>query len=125
MNVLYRSDTSTPFCVVPNSFVVTQPIDSLTFFRKFADFYEYTVVDAGALLEGKMLWGLLRTGHERVTCTGEKVTGHMLLSAHCDSAIAAFLNPLCVLPELNITFPASSRALPPVPLPWNSEFLTP
>lgn len=125
MNVLYRSDSFQPLAVVPSSFNVTQPIESLSFFRRYAQFYEYDVVDAGAMQDGKLLWCLLHTGRDEVLLSGDRVSGHLLLIARCDSQVAAFLNPICVLTDSSSAFPGSSRALPPLPLPWSSEFLLP
>lgn len=125
MNVLYRSDTSKPLAVVPSSFKVTQPVESLSFFRRYAEFYEYDVVDAGAMQDGKILWCLLHTDRDAVLLSGDKVSGHLLLFTRCDSQAAAFLNPICVLTDSSSTFPGSSRTLSPVPLPWSSEFLLP
>jgi len=125
MNVLYRSDTSQPLAVVPRSFNVTQPIESLSFFRRYAQFYEYDVVDAGAMQHGELLWCLLHTGKDAVLVSGDRVSGHLLLITRCDSQVAAFINPICVLTNSSSTLPGSSRALPPVPLPRSSEFLSP
>ncbi len=125
MNVLYRSDTSQPLAVVPSSFNVTQPIESLSFFRRYAQFYEYDVVDAGAMQDGRVLWCLLNAGRDAVLLGGDRISGHLLLFARCDCQVAAFLNPICVLTDSSSTLPGSSHALPPVPLPWSSEFLLP
>ncbi len=124
-SVLYRTDNYAELGTVASSFAPPQPIETLTFYRKFADFYGYELVDAGELQDGRMLWAILSTGQYCVLGNGNTVSAHLLLSTHCDKPVAALVNPLCVLSETHSTFPGSAGALPPVPLPWTAEFLLP
>ena len=124
-NVLYRTDNYAELSAVTSSFAPNQPLETLTFYRQLADFYDYEFVDAGELQDGRILWAILRTGQCCVLGNGDTVSAHLLLSTHCDKPVAVFVNPLCVLSETHSSFPGSSNPLPPVPLPWTVEFLLP
>ncbi len=124
-SVLYRTDSYAELSAVPSSFAPTQPIETLTFYRKFADFYGHELLDAGELQDGRILWAILNTGRCCVLANGDTVNAFLLLSTYCNRPVAAFVSPLCVLSERHSTFPGSSSALPPVPLPWTVEFLLP
>jgi hypothetical protein len=124
-SVLYRTDNYEELSTVTNSFAPVQPLETLAFYRRLADFYNYELVDAGELQDGRVLWAILSTGQCCVLGNGDTVSAHLLLSTHCDKPVAVFVNPLCVLSETHSTFPGSSIPLPPVPLPWSVEFLLP
>lgn len=124
-SVLYRTDNYAQLNTVTNSFAPVQPLETLAFYRRLADFYDYELVDAGELQDGRILWAILSTGQCCVLGNGDTVSAHLLLSTHCDIPVAVFVNPLCVLSETHSSFPGSSIPLPPVPLPWTVEFLLP
>ena len=124
-SVLYRTDNFAELSTVASSFAPTQPLETLAFYRRLADFYDYELVDAGALQDGRILWAILSTGQCCALGNGDTVSAHLLLSTHCDKPVAVFVNPLCIVSETHTSFPGSSIPLPPVPLPWTVEFLLP
>ncbi len=103
--VLYRSDTLQPLGIVPSRFNATQSAEVLEYYLRFSEFYEQPLISAGCLQGGKLLWGLIRTGHSREIRTDEKGWSHLLLSTRCDSAIAAMLTGLCILDRRNTSLP--------------------
>ena len=89
--VLYRSDTLLPLAIVPSRFNPAQPEEIIDFYLRFAAHYSLPLVSAGCLQGGKLIWGLLQTGHHFELESRYHAWSHLLLSTRCDSSFAATL----------------------------------
>lgn len=86
--VLYRSDTKAPLGIVSSRYQVVQPREVLEFYRDLTEVGGFELETAGALLGGKKLWALAKTGHSGILKNKDAIKGYLLLATACDGTLA-------------------------------------
>jgi phage/plasmid-like protein (TIGR03299 family) len=85
--VLYRSDTHAALSVVSKDFKVVQPTEVIEFFRDLVENNNMKLSTAGSLFGGRRFWALAELGKDFEVTSGDKVSGHLLLTTSVDSSI--------------------------------------
>lgn len=86
--VLYRSDTGAPLSVVSKDYKVVQPGEVLDFFGKLAEIGGFELETAGALSDGKRIWGLARVNEGAPIIGQDVVRPYVLLATSYDGTMA-------------------------------------
>lgn len=86
--VLYRSDTGAPLSVVSKDYKVVQPGEVLDFFGKLAEIGGFELETAGALSDGKRIWGLARVNDGAPIIGQDVVRPYVLLATSYDGTMA-------------------------------------
>jgi phage/plasmid-like protein (TIGR03299 family) len=87
-DVLYRSDTGTPLSVVSKAYNVVQPGEVLEFFGKLAEVGGFALETAGALSDGKRVWGLAKVNDGAPVVGTDQVRPYLLLATSYDGTMA-------------------------------------
>ncbi len=87
-NVLYRSDTQAPLSVVSDGYKVVQPGAVLDFFGKLAEVGGFELETAGALSDGKRIWGLAKVNDGAPIVGEDMVRPYILLATSYDGTMA-------------------------------------
>jgi phage/plasmid-like protein (TIGR03299 family) len=85
---LVRSDTNTTLSMVSQKYKVVQPRQIIEFFRDLTERQGFELETAGALANGRRVWGLARLGRDFVLDGGDKVDGYLLLATSYDGKFA-------------------------------------
>ena len=85
--VLYRSDTHDALSVVGKDFKVVQPRQVVEFFRDLVEKNNMHLSTAGSLFGGRKFWALAELGKDFEVVSGDKVTGHLLLTTAVDGSM--------------------------------------
>lgn len=86
--VLYRSDTHAPLSVVSKSYKVVQPNEVLRFFDELARIGGFELETAGALSDGKRIWGLAKVNNGAPIVGQDLVQPYLLLATSYDGKMA-------------------------------------
>lgn len=87
-HVLYRNDTGAPLSVVSKDYRVVQPGEVLDFFGKLAEIGGFELETAGALADGKKIWGLAKV-HDGAPVIGHDIVRpYVLLATSFDGTLA-------------------------------------
>lgn len=88
-DVLYRSDTGAALSVVSSSgYHVVQPGDVLDFFGRLAEAGGFVLETAGALSDGKRVWGLARVNDGAPVIGQDTARPYLLLATSYDGSMA-------------------------------------
>jgi len=85
--VLFRSDTKDPLAVVGKDFKVVQPRQVVEFFRDLVEKNNMKLSTAGSLFGGRKFWALAELGKDFEVVSGDKVTGHLMLTTAVDGSM--------------------------------------
>jgi|LakMenEpi03Aug12_release.lakeMendotaPanAssembly.Ray.scaffolds.fasta_scaffold01889_56 phage/plasmid-like protein (TIGR03299 family) len=85
--VLYRSDTKDSLAVVGKDFKVVQPRQVVEFFRDLVEKNNMKLSTAGSLFGGRKFWALAELGKDFEVVSGDKVTGHLMLTTAVDGSM--------------------------------------
>lgn len=85
--VLYRSDTHDSLAVVGKDFKVVQPRQVVEFFRDLVEKNNMKLSTAGSLFGGRKFWALAELGKDFEVTSGDKVTGHLMLTTAVDGSM--------------------------------------
>lgn len=86
--VLYRSDTGAPLSVVSKNYKIVQPSEVLEFFGQLAEIGGFDLETAGALFDGKRIWGLARVNDGAPVIGQDIVRPYVLLATSYDGTLA-------------------------------------
>ena len=86
--VLYRSDTHAALSVVSKSYKVVQPSEVLHFFDDLAKIGGFELETAGALSDGKRIWGLAKVNDGAPIVGQDLVRPYLLLATSYDGQMA-------------------------------------
>jgi len=86
--VLFRSDNGAPLSIVSDSYCVVQPRDIIEFYRDLIADSAFSLETAGALDEGRKVWGLARSNFSNDILGKDKVDAFLLLASSCDKTLA-------------------------------------
>jgi phage/plasmid-like protein (TIGR03299 family) len=86
--VLFRSDTGTPLSVVSDSYCIVQPKEVIEFYRDLVADSAFSLETAGALDEGRKVWGLARSNKSFEVKEKGQVDAFLLLASSCDKTLA-------------------------------------
>jgi phage/plasmid-like protein (TIGR03299 family) len=87
-DVLYRSDNGTPLSVVGKNYKVVQPGEILDFFAKLSEIGGFDLEVAGALSDGKRVWGLAKAGDGAPIIGQDEVRPYVLFATSYDGTMA-------------------------------------
>ena len=88
-DVLYRSDTGAPLSVVSSSgYQVVQPGEVLDFFGRLAEAGGFELETAGALSQGRRVWGLAKVHDGAPVVAQDTVRPYLLLATSYDGTMA-------------------------------------
>lgn len=85
--VLFRSDSKDPLAVVGKDFKVVQPRQVVEFFRDLVEKNNMKLSTAGSLFGGRKFWALAELGKDFEVVSGDKVTGHLMLTTAVDGSM--------------------------------------
>lgn len=86
--VLVRDDTKLVLSVVGNGYKTVQPEEVIEFYRSLVDTAGYEMETAGALMGGKRIWALARTGTEARIKGSDLLRQYILLATGFDGKLA-------------------------------------
>jgi phage/plasmid-like protein (TIGR03299 family) len=87
-DVLYRSDSGAALSVVSHGYHVVQPGEVLDFFGRLAEAGGFELETAGALSDGKRVWGLARVNDGAPVVGQDMVRPYLLLATSYDGTMA-------------------------------------
>lgn len=87
-SVLFRSDTGAELSVVGSRYKVVQPGQVLDFFDKLATAGGFELETAGALSDGKRVWGLARVNSGANVIGQDEVRPYLLLATSYDGSMS-------------------------------------
>lgn len=87
-DVLYRTDTGAPLWVASKSYNIVQPAEVMDFFAKLAEIGGFELETAGALSEGKRIWGLAKVSEGAPVVGHDVVRPYVLLATSYDGTLA-------------------------------------
>jgi phage/plasmid-like protein (TIGR03299 family) len=87
-HVLMRSDTGVALSVVSDSYCIVQPKEVIEFYRELVAGSAFSLETAGALDEGRKIWGLARSKFSRKILDKDQVDAFLLLASSCDKSLA-------------------------------------
>jgi phage/plasmid-like protein (TIGR03299 family) len=88
-DVLIRSDNGESLSIVSDSYCIVQPKEVLEFYRDLIAGSAFTLETAGALDEGRKVWGLARSNlTSNIISTEDKIDAFLLLASSCDKSLA-------------------------------------
>lgn len=87
---LIRSDNQHPLSVVGESYKVVQPKEVIEFFRTLVEEAGFEMETAGALADGRRVWGLARTGQDFKLpgAANDRLNAYLLLATSYDAKFA-------------------------------------
>jgi phage/plasmid-like protein (TIGR03299 family) len=88
--VLIRSDNGAPLSVVSDSYCIVQPKEVIEFYRDLVDDSAFSLETAGALDEGRKVWGLARSNNSKniLDNKDDSIDAFLLLASSCDKSLA-------------------------------------
>jgi phage/plasmid-like protein (TIGR03299 family) len=86
--VLIRSDTGAPLSIVSGSYCIVQPKEVIEFYRDLVDGSAFSLETAGALDEGRKVWGLARSNKTLESLENDPIETFLLLASSCDKSLA-------------------------------------
>jgi phage/plasmid-like protein (TIGR03299 family) len=86
--VLYRDDTHAPLSVVSGRYRIVQPAEVLDFFKTLVDTAGFQLETAGALDEGRKIWGLARVNDGAPIIGQDIVRPYLLLATSFDGTLS-------------------------------------
>ncbi|MBV5330262.1 MAG: DUF932 domain-containing protein [Chlorobium sp.] len=87
-HVLIRSDTGTPLSIVSDSYCIVQPKEVIEFYRSLVAGSAFTLETAGALDEGRKIWGMARSKNSCEILQKDRIDAFLLLASSCDKSLA-------------------------------------
>lgn len=87
-DVLFRSDTKAPLSVVSSGYNIVQPGEVLDFFGKLVEAGGFQLETAGALSDGKRIWGLAKVNDGAPVVGHDVVQPYLLLATSYDGTMA-------------------------------------
>lgn len=87
-DVLYRSGTGAPLSVVSNGYKIVQPSEILAFFGELAGIGGFEMETAGALSDGKRVWGLAKVSDGAPVIGHDVVRPYVLFATSYDGSMA-------------------------------------
>lgn len=87
-DVLYRTDTGAPLWVASKSYNIVQPSEVMDFFAKLSDIGGFELETAGALSDGKRIWGLAKVNDGAPVVGQDVVRPYVLLATSYDGTLA-------------------------------------
>lgn len=87
-NVLYRNDTNAPLSVVSSRYRIVQPAEILDFFKVLTDTAGFQLETAGALDDGRKIWGLAKVNDGAPVIGQDIVRPYLLLATSFDGTLA-------------------------------------
>ncbi|KAB2891467.1 MAG: DUF932 domain-containing protein [Desulfobulbaceae bacterium] len=87
-DVLFRSDNGTPLSIVSDSYCIVQPREAVEFFRDLVAGSDFTLETAGALNEGRKVWGLARSKMTHKMENDDRIDAFLLMASSCDKSLA-------------------------------------
>jgi len=87
-HVLFRSDTGVPLSVVSDSYCIVQPREVIEFYRDLVAGSAFTLETAGALDNGRKVWGLARSKFSSEDLQDDRIDAFLLLASSCDKSLA-------------------------------------
>jgi phage/plasmid-like protein (TIGR03299 family) len=107
--VLYRSDTGAPLSVLSSGYQVVQPGEVLDFFGKLAEAGGFTLETAGALSQGRRVWGLARVNDGAPVVGHDRVRPYLLLATSYDGTMATTAKFTAIRVVCNNTLTMAAR----------------
>lgn len=87
--VLIRSDNGAPLSIVSDSYCIVQPKEVVEFYRDLVAGSAFSLETAGALDEGRKVWGLARSNISRkILNTRDSINAFLLLASSSDKSLA-------------------------------------
>jgi len=86
--VLFRSDNGKPLSIVSDSYCIVQPKEAVEFYRDVVAGSDFTLETAGALDEGRKVWGLARSNMNHEMEEKDRIDAFLLLASSCDKSLA-------------------------------------
>jgi len=86
--VLIRSDNGAPLSVVSDSYCIVQPKEVIEFYRDLVTGSAFSLETAGALDEGRKVWGLARSNKSSDILEKDRIDAFLLLASSCDKSLA-------------------------------------
>lgn len=86
--VLLRSDNGAPLSVVSDSYCIVQPKEVIEFYRDLVAGSAFSLETAGALDEGRKVWGLARSNKRRDSLENDQIDAFLLLASSSDKSLA-------------------------------------
>jgi len=86
--VLIRSDNGAPLSVVSDSYCIVQPKEVIEFYRDLVAGSAFSLETAGALDEGRKVWGLARSKLSHSLLKTDPLDAFLLLASSCDKSLA-------------------------------------
>lgn len=87
--VLIRSDNGAPLSIVSDSYCIFQPKEVVEFYRDLITGSAFSLETAGALDEGRKVWGLARSNlTKNILDTKDSINAFLLLASSCDKSLA-------------------------------------
>lgn len=87
-DVLYRTDTGAPLWVASKSYNIVQPSEVMDFFAKLVEIGGFELETAGALSDGKRIWGLAKVNDGAPVVGQDVVRPYVLLATSYDGTLA-------------------------------------
>lgn len=87
-HVLIRSDNGEPLSVVSDSYCIVQPKEVIEFYRDLVAGTAFSLETAGALDEGRKVWGLARSNLKSDLHPDDRIEPFLLLASSCDKSLA-------------------------------------
>lgn len=88
-DVLIRSDNGESLSIVSDSYCIVQPKEVVEFYRNLIAGSAFTLETAGALDEGRKVWGLARSSlPSHIMSPEDKIDAFLLLASSCDKSLA-------------------------------------
>lgn len=86
--VLIRSDNGAPLSIVSDSYCIVQPKEVIEFYRDLVAGSVFSLETAGALDEGRKVWGLARSDFHHEVIPNDRIDAFLLLASSCDKSLA-------------------------------------
>jgi len=87
-HVLIRSDNGAPLSFVSDSYCIVQPREVIEFYRDLVAGSAFSLETAGALDEGRKVWGLARSNFSSEIIQNDRIDAFLLLASSCDKSLA-------------------------------------
>lgn len=86
--VLIRSDNGAPLSIVSDSYCIVQPKEVIEFYRDLVAGSAFSLETAGALDDGRKVWGLARSNFSHEIIPDDRIDAFLLLASSCDKSLA-------------------------------------
>lgn len=95
--VLYRNDTAKPLSIVSDRYQPVQPSDVMSFFRTVCEeLGDFQMETAGALSDGKKIWGLASANDAFTLGDNDEVRRYLLLATSYDQSLPTLIQQTSV-----------------------------